>query len=371
MSGRSPRGVRGPAVALALALTAVLLAACAPAEGNTAQDRSVRLALLLPENKTARYEAHDRPAFVARVEELCPECRTLVSNAGQDASRQQAQAEAAITNGADVLVLDPVDSVSAAVIAGHAARAGVPVVSYDRAVVGAQVDFHVTFDNERVGEMQAQALRRALRGRADEGVIVALNGAPTDDNAAQFRRGARRVFDGSELTVARELDVPDWSPDQARELMEQALASLGRDRVIGVYAANDGIAAGAIAAMRSAGLDPLPPVTGQDAELAAIRRILAGEQHMTVYKALRTQARAAAEIALGLARTGRVPDGVRTGWVDHGAGEVPVLVLEPQPVTRETIDDTVLRDGFWTVEQVCGDGLEEACRQLGIEVEGS
>lgn len=331
---------------------------------DCADDSERKIALLLPESKTARYESHDRPAFVERVAELCAECETLASNAGQSASRQQAQAEAAITNGADVLVLDPVDSTSAAVIAHHAAESGVPVISYDRLVLDTPVDFHITFDNERVGALQAEALLDAI-GTSGDGVLVMLNGSPTDDNAAQFRRGASTLLDDADIPIGVEADIPDWSPDQAQEAMERALTTLGRDRIAGVYAANDGIAAGAIAAMKAAGLDPLPPVTGQDAELAAVRRILAGEQHMTVYKAVRTQARVAAELAVSLARDGGIPDGVRTSWVDNGSGRIPALMLEPRLVKRETIADTVVAEGFWTVADVC-DGLEPECEAAGL-----
>ncbi|NDL55786.1 substrate-binding domain-containing protein [Phytoactinopolyspora mesophila] len=355
--------IRAGAVIIA-AIVALGLAGCGLDDDGGAA-ATYRIAFLLPESKTARYESHDHPAFVERVHELCPECETLVSNAGQDAARQQAQAEAAITNGADVLVLDPVDSAAAAVIARHAETAGVPVISYDRLVLDAPVAFHVTFDNEQVGALQAQVLVDAVADRRDDGVLVVLNGSPTDDNAALFRSGASLVLDGSDVRIGVETDVLDWSPDKAQEAMERALATLGRDRVAGVYAANDGMAAGAIAAMKAAGIDPLPPVTGQDAELAAVRRVLTGEQHMTVYKAVRTQARVAAELSIGLAETGEIPAGVRSAWVDSGNGMVAALLLEPQAVTRETIGSTVVADGFWSIAEICG-GLERECTEAGL-----
>ncbi|SEF18417.1 sugar ABC transporter substrate-binding protein [Jiangella alba] len=358
---------------LAAALPAVFvlaLGACGAAgtSGSGSGDGELQIALLLPENKTARYESHDRPAFVERVHEICAECETLVSNADQDAAHQQAQAEAALTNGADVLVLDPVDSRSASVIVRQAHAAGVPVVSYDRLVLDAPVDFHVTFDNEQVGQLQAEVLLAAVG--ATDGELVVLNGSPTDDNSALFRRGAHSVLDGAGVAVGAEVDVPDWSPDQAQEAMERALTTLGRDRVAGVYAANDGMAGGAIAAMKAAGLDPLPPVTGQDAELAAVRRILTGEQYMTVYKAVRTQAQAAADVAVGLARTGEPPDGLRTDWVDNGHGRVPALMLTPVAVTRDTIAATVVADGFWTVDEIC-EGLAAECAAAGLAQDGA
>lgn len=351
---------------------AVVASACGVVAGGDGD--GYRIAFLLPENKTARYESHDRPAFVERVAEVCPECETIVSNADQDAAHQQAQAEAAITNGADVLVLDPVDSRAASVIARHADAAGIPVVSYDRLVLDAPVDFHVTFDNEQVGRLQASVLLDAVAARGTSSVdgtgsLVVLNGSPTDANAAQFQQGARMVFEAGGAPVGAEVDIPDWSPDQAQEAMERALATLGRDQVAGVYAANDGVAGGAIAAMKAAGLDPLPPVTGQDAELAAVRRILTGEQYMTVYKAVRTQARSAADLAVSLARTGEPPDGLSNSRVDNGHAEIPALMLEPVAVTRETIAGTVVADGFWSVDEIC-DGLAAQCAAAGLTAAG-
>jgi len=182
---------------MGVSITAVVLgllplAACGRAvDEAAAQDgRRPAVALLLPESKTARYETQDRPRFGRRVRELCPTCRLLYANANQDASVQLSQAEAALSNGADVLVLDPVDSSAASAIAVKAKGAGVPVVSYDRLVLDADVDYYVSFDNERVGELQGRALRRLRELGRDQARIVMINGSPTDSNAAQFKRGA-------------------------------------------------------------------------------------------------------------------------------------------------------------------------------------
>jgi D-xylose transport system substrate-binding protein len=355
LASRWPR--RGLAV-----LSALVLLACA---GDAGAASGERIAFLLPETKTARYETQDRPAFEARLAEICPACEAIVHNAGHDAARQQSQAEAAITNGASVLVLDPVDAVSAGVIARHAAASEVPVITYDRMLFDAPVAFHITFDNERVGMIQAQSLVAAVGDALEEGQLVVLNGATTDANAAEFRRGASLVFDSRDVRIGAEVDVPDWSPDLAQESMERAIATLGRGSIVGVYSANDAMAGGAIAAMRSAGFAPIPPVTGQDAELAAIRRIITGEQHMTVYKSFRTQAQVAAEVAYALARDGALPPGVATSHIDNGAGPVPTLRLTPIAVTLDTIAATVIADGMWTLDELCRD-LEPACERAGL-----
>src|SRR5688572_25408667 len=154
------------------------------------------IALLLPESKTARYESQDRPNFEKKVKELCSDCPIIYSNADQDASKQQQQAEAAITRGAEVLVLDPVDAASAGAIVARAQQSEIPVISYDRLITDADVDYYISFDNEQVGKLQGESLVDKLDsdGNAD-GTIVMINGAPTDNNAKLFKQGAHSVID--------------------------------------------------------------------------------------------------------------------------------------------------------------------------------
>src|SRR5829696_4427448 len=272
------------------------------------------IALLLPESKTARYESQDRPNFEKKVKELCSDCSIEYSNADQDAAKQQQQAEAAITKGVKVLVLDPVDAASAGAIVNRAKQSQIPVVSYDRLITDADIDYYISFDNEQVGKLQGESLVKKLTDDGAKGDLVMINGAPTDNNAKLFKEGAHSVIDDSDYKVAKEYDTPDWSPDKAQQEMEQAITAVGKDKIAGVYAANDGTAGGAIAAMKSGGLDPTGiPVTGQDAELAGIQRILAGEQHMTVYKAIKPEADAAAQLAVALVRGEQPPSGLVNG----------------------------------------------------------
>jgi len=176
---------------------------------------ALKIALLLPESKTARYETQDRPLFEAKVKALCPECQILYSNANQDATQQQSQAEAALANGANVLVLDPVDFASAGAIVAKANAAKVPVISYDRLITNADLAYYVSFDNEKVGKLQGQALLDKLTADGTAGkTIVMINGAPTDNNAKLFKAGAHSVLDGK-VKIGAEYDTPDWSPDKA------------------------------------------------------------------------------------------------------------------------------------------------------------
>jgi D-xylose transport system substrate-binding protein len=332
-----------------------------------------KIGLLLPETKTTRYETADRPDFEAKMKELDPNVQIIYSNANQNANTQLSQAEAALTNGAQVLVLDPVDSAAAAVIADKAKAQGVPVIAYDRLILNSSgVNYYISFDNTEVGKLQATSLVDKLNNMGiAKPVIVMINGSPTDNNASLFKQGAHSVFDplvkSGKLVIAKEYDTPDWSPDQAQNEMQQALTALG-NKVDGVYCANDGTASGAIAAMKAAGLNPIPPVTGQDAELAAIQRILVGEQYMTVYKAIKPEAEAAAELAYDLLMKKAVPGSMTGGkTVKNGKIDVPSVLLTPIAVTKDNIKGTVVKDGFWTVQQICTGEYAGACKAAGLE----
>src|SRR4051812_25322494 len=261
-------------VALAL-LSAIGVAACGGGNDNGGGSSGggggggggKKIALLLPETKTTRYEAKDRPLFTAKVKQLCPGCEVLYSNASQDPAKQQEQADAAITNGADVIVLDAVDVKSVAGIVKTANAKKIPVIAYDRLIPNADLAYYVSFDNVLQGRIQAKALLDALGSSASGKSIVMTNGSPTDPSAGDYKKGAHEVLDTSGVKIAKEYDTPDWSPDKAQRQMEQAITALGKTGFAGVYSANDGMASGIIAAMKSAGIKPSSrPTTGGDSE---------------------------------------------------------------------------------------------------------
>jgi len=353
-----------------LILTATVLSACGGGAGGSAS--AAKIAILLPETKTARYETQDLPNFKAELTTLGFDVTNnlIYSNANQDASAQQQQAEAALTNGAKVLVLDPVDSAAAAAIADEAKTKNVPIISYDRLITGsANVNYYISFDNVQVGKLQATALMTALSSVSNP-TIVMINGSPTDHNATLFKQGAHSVFDplvtAGKLTIAKEYDTPDWSPDQAQTEMTQALTALN-NKVDGVYAANDGTAGGAFAAMKAAGLTTFPPLTGQDAQVDGIQRILTGEQYMTVYKAIKPEAVAAAQLAYDLATGAAVPSSMVTGTTNNGKVDVPSILLTPVAVTKDNVETTVVADGFWKVSDICTADFASACASAGVK----
>jgi D-xylose transport system substrate-binding protein len=351
---------------MVLMITASACGGPGPARGGAASvEQGFPIGILLPESKTSRYETFDRPLLTQRLTELCPNCQVRYRNADQNSAEQQNQAEALILSGVRVLILDAVDATAASAIVTNAKSQGVAVVAYDRLASG-PVDYYVSYHTERIGQVQGEALLTALRAGGDlkRGRIVMINGSPADPNAGGLKRGAHSVFD-DRVAIGQEYDTPDWSPDRAQQEMEQAITALGREAIIGVYAANDGTAGGAIAALKGAGFATLPPVTGQDADLAAIQRILAGEQYMTVYKAFQPEARIAAEMAIAAA-TGNEYRGQPTQKVSNGSVDVPSVLLEPVVVTRENVASTIIADGLHPIEQICTAEYRQACRQAGI-----
>jgi D-xylose transport system substrate-binding protein len=366
------RWTRRMLVSVAVLAGALGLAACGGDDDDGdggGEDGGASIAFLLPESQATRYEAQDRPNFEAKVEELCPDCELLYYNADQDVATQQSQVETAITEEADVIVLDPVDSASAAGLANQAKQAGIPVISYDRLILEADLDYYISFDSVVVGEQQATALSERLAEEGSpQGPIVMINGDPQDNNAKLFNQGATSVFEDEGVEIAEEYDTPDWLPENAQREMDQAIAALGEDGFEGVYAANDGTAGGAIAAMKGAGIDPASkPTTGQDAELAAVQRILAGEQYVTVYKPIKTLAENAAEVAVAVANGEEPPEGLVNAEEDNGAEQVPTVLVDTIPVTAENVEDTIIADEYWTAQEICTQRYQQACRDAGIQ----
>jgi D-xylose transport system substrate-binding protein len=317
---------------------------------------------------TARYESADKPYFAAELHSLCPGCTLLYANADGDASKQQQQAESMLAQGVSVLVLDPFDSEAAASIATEAEANGIPVISYDRLVNSKHLDYYISFDNERVGRLQAAALVDKLRtddaGAGDHGILM-VNGSATDNNARLFKKGAHDVIDASGYRLLAEYDTPGWDPAKAQDWVTGQIAQYG-DRIDGIYAANDVLAGAAIASLKAADATPLRPVIGQDAELAAIQRILAGDQYMTVYKAIQPEAEKAAQLAVALTRSER-PKADTTVRVD--GTHIPSFLLDISPVTADTVENTVVKDRFYgpsTVAKICAGDYKTACARHGI-----
>lgn len=345
-------------------LVGVTLVACGEGPSSTGAALGKKVAFLVPDARTDRFDTKDRPYFETKIASLCSTCQVIYGNANQDAVLQQKQAESALASGVGAIVLDPVDRQAASAIVAKAAKRGVPVVAYDRLIANTEsLKYFVGFDAEAVGVIQGTSLLNRLSKIATPTVVM-INGDPDDPDATLLKRGAHSVLDGN-VKIANEFDVAAWSDDRAKDLT-QALTVLN-NKVDGVYAANDSLATGAILAMKEAKVKPVPPVTGADAQLEAVQRVLAGEQYMTVYKAIKQEAEAAAQLAYQLAYGVAVPASATNGkTVSNGVRDIPALLVPPQEVTRKTLVMTVLADGYWKRSEICTAQYAQACRSAGI-----
>jgi D-xylose transport system substrate-binding protein len=329
---------------------------------------SLKIALLLPENETPRYETNDKPSFEKAVEEQCPGCEVSYFNAAGDVEKQASQGEAALTQGAEVMVVDPMDSKSAAAIVEKAHAQDVPTVSYDRLIENSEVAGYVSFDNEKVGEQQAESLVEKLKeiGKP-KGPIIKINGDPADPNAKLFKEGSNKVFEEAGVEIAKEYDTPGWTAENAQREAQQAITAIGKNGFAGIYAANDDTAGGAIAAMKGVGINPEDvPVTGQDSTVAGLQRILKGEQFMTIFKPIVPEAEIAAEMAISLGENGEVETKEPTEEINNGKADVPSVLLTSTPVTKDNIKETVIAEEFVSPSELCEGAYAAACKEAGI-----
>ncbi|RKE20176.1 sugar ABC transporter substrate-binding protein [Streptomyces sp. TLI_171] len=363
-------GLRRIAVAAFAATLAVGLAACGSAKqssgasGASGSGGAVKIGLLLPETKTTRYEQFDKPLIEAKIKALAPNAQIDYYNANQDATTQQTQVDTALTKGDQVLILDAVDSKAIQSSVQKAHDAGVKVIAYDRLAQG-PVDAYVSFDNHKVGELQGEALVAAVGDKASAGQIIMINGSPTDPNAADFKAGAHAAMDGK-LKIGKEYDTPQWDPNTANQEAAAAITAIGAPNVVGVYSANDGMAAGIATALKAANLSV--PLTGQDAQLDAVQRILAGTQTMSIYKPYKPEADAAGAMAVQFAQGKSLEPSLSPTTSTNGSGtKVASLLIAPTVLTKDNIKTTVVADGLYTVQQICTPDYASACQAAGLQ----
>lgn len=317
--------------------------------------------ILLPESdSSARYEAYDRPLLEKEIKALIPDVTIQYANANNDADTQQNQADAALTKGACILVIDPKDSDKAAVIVQKAKASQVPVIAYDRLIQDPDVAYYVSFDNVRVGELQGQYIadqyRKGSYGLKQGANLVMINGSQTDNNALQFREGALKALkplvDRKEINLVFDQYTPNWDNTRAQSIMEGILTQQ-KNNVQAAYVANDGMANTVIAALRAQKLDGKVLVTGQDATLTGIQNILTGDQAMTIYKPISKEAQITAQLVAALSN-GTEPGAIVNGQTTLKAGgQVASALITPIAVDKTNIQQTVLADGYLKKEQVC------------------
>lgn len=309
---------------------------------RTGSGSTLQIGLSMDTLKEERWQT-DRDRFTARARALGAE--VLVSSANGDDTRQIRDVESLLSRNIDALVIIPHNGAVMAKGVEMAREAGVPVIAYDRLITGCDLDLYITFDNVRVGELQARFLADQLPGPGPHR-IVRIYGSKTDNNALLFKQGQDQVLapliEQGRIQVVHEDWAADWKPENAKKIVNAAITRNGRE-IAAVLASNDGTAGGAIQALLEEGLAGKVVVTGQDAELAACQRIAAGTQAMTIYKPLRLLAERAAETAVDLARRRPV---IAAEAIDNGTRKVPTILLEVVSVTRENLEQTVIADGL-------------------------
>ncbi|MFC7265351.1 sugar ABC transporter substrate-binding protein [Streptomyces lutosisoli] len=375
MNTRNAR-LRRTAISLASSAMAVTLAGCGVVDGiggsstkaSPTKGDDIQVGLLLPERENTRYEKFDYPIIKAQVEKLTSnKGKVVYANAEQDAAKQNRQLQQMVDDKVDVILVDAVDSKSIAAGVQKAKDAGIPVIAYDRLAQG-PIDAYISFDNELVGEVQGKALVEALGENAASKKIIMMNGATTDPNAAQFKAGATSELK-DKVVIAKSYDTTDWNPVNAKANMEKAIAAVGLNNIAGVYSANDGIAGAVIDALKTAGVSKVPPVTGQDAELDAVQRIVKGDQFMSVYKSYPEEANAAAEMAVAKVQGRSIEfDALTRDKVDSPTNQdVPAQLVPVVALTQSNIKDTVIADGIYTVKQICTAVYKASCTAIGLK----
>ncbi|MER6071493.1 substrate-binding domain-containing protein [Streptomyces sp. NPDC001817] len=361
--------VAASTMTLSLAGCGVLGATGSGASASPSKGGDITVGLLLPEKANTRYDKFDYPIIQKKVAELTgKKGKVEYANADADATRQASQMQKMIDEKVDIIMIDAVDSHAIAPEVQKAKDAGIPVIAYDRLAEG-PIDAYVSFDNELVGEVQGRTLLEALGSSADtSSKVVMVNGSPTDPNAKQFKQGALSELTGK-VTIAETYDTTDWKPELAETEMAKAIAAIGKSNIAGVYAANDGMAGGVIKALKAAGVTSLPPVTGQDAELDAVQRIVAGEQYMSVYKAYPDEAEAAAQMAVAKVQGQDIQfDALTQDKVDSPTTKgIPSKLIQPVALTKSNIRSTVVADGIYTVADICTPKYKAACAVLGLK----
>ena len=346
-----------PARALLTPLFMLGLAASAPALAAS----GATVAFLMPDQASTRYEQHDFPGFKNEMAKLCADCKVLYQNANGDVAQQQQQFNSAISQGAKVIVLDPVDSTSAASLVKMAQSKGIKVIAYDRPIPSTPADYYVSFDNEGIGKAIAESLVQHLKANKvgpGAGGLLEVNGSPTDAAAGLIKKGIHAGLQNSGYKTLAEFDTPEWAPPKAQQWVSGQITRF-HTQIIGVVAANDGTGGGTIAAFKAAGVNPVPPVTGNDATLAALQLIVSGDQYNTISKPSEIVAAAAARVAVGFL-TGKPAKAEVTLY------NTPSQLFVPAVVTAKNLKAEIIDKHIVSTKELCAGRYADGCKQLGL-----
>jgi D-xylose transport system substrate-binding protein len=350
------------------------MAACGKDSSNTGSSNTGgdsakvgKVGIILPDTKSSQRWGTDDPKFLKQAFDAAG-VPVDIQNAQGDKTAFLTIADGMISSGVKVLITVNLDSGSGKAALDKAKKAGIATIDYDRLTLNGGADYYVSFDNVKVGELQGQGLVDCLAAKKyTKPVVAELNGSPTDNNATLFAQGYNSVLDpkyaDGTFVKGPNQAVPDWDNAQAGTIFEQMLTS--NKNIKGVLAANDGLGNAVISVLKKNKLNGQVPVTGQDATVQGLQNVLAGDQCMTVYKAIKQEADAAASLAIALAKGQKPTTATGTTTDPESKAQIPSVLLTAKSITKENVKD-VIADGFVTKDAVCTGSYAKLCAENGI-----
>jgi D-xylose transport system substrate-binding protein len=335
--------------------------------GGSTGAKKAKIGVILPDSKSsARWETADRKYLEAAFKTAGVDY--TIQNAQNDKNAFQTIADTMISSGVTVLVIVNLDSGTGKAVLDKAKKQGVATIDYDRLTLGGSASYYVSFDNVAVGKLQGEGLVKCITAAGKTKPVVAyLNGSPTDNNATLFKQGYDSVikpkFDSGDYVKGPDQSVPDWDNAQAATIFEQMMTQTG-NKIDAVLSANDGLGNAALTVLKKQKLEGKVPFTGQDATVQGLQNVLDGNQCMTVYKAIKKEADAAAGLAISLAK-GEKKDTGKTVKDPEGNRDVPAVLLDPAAITKDNVKD-VVADGFVTKAELCTGAYEAKCTAAGV-----
>jgi D-xylose transport system substrate-binding protein len=323
--------------------------------------------VILPDTTTSQRWKSDDPKLLKEAFEAAG-VPVDIQNAENDKCRFQSIADGMIASGVKVLMIVNLDSASGKIVLDKAKAKGIATIDYDRLTLNGGADYYVSFDNVKVGELQGEGLVRCLtEKKVDRPVVAELNGSPTDNNATEFKQGYDSVLDrkysSGEYSKGPDQSVPGWVNKEGGLIFEQMFSQF--DNITGVVAANDGLANAVIGVLKKKGLNGKIPVTGQDATVEGLQNVLAGDQCMTIYKAIKPEATEAANLAISLVSGKKKQVDDKVTDPESGA-DVATVALDPKVIFPENVKD-VVADGFVAKKDVCTPRFADLCEQYGVK----
>jgi D-xylose transport system substrate-binding protein len=327
-----------------------------------------KVGVILPDTTSSQRWGTDDPKFLKAAFDAA-DVPLDIQNAQGDKAKFAQIADGMIASGVKVLMTANLDPATGKAVLEKAKAAGIKTIDYDRLTLNGGANYYVSFDNVAVGKLQGEGLVKCLdQEQAEQPLVADLNGSPTDNNATLFKQGYDSVlqpkYDDGTFIKGPDQSVAEWDNKEAGTVFSEMWRQTGK-KISGVLAANDGLGNAAIEVLKKDRMNGKVPVTGQDATVQGLQNILAGDQCMTVYKQIKKEADAAADLAIKLFKGEQptAPDRVKD---PESGAYVAAVLLEPTPIFKKDVN-TVIKDGFVEKKAVCAGRFKALCESNGIK----